>query len=561
MKKSSLLLATTLVAGSAVMTGCLDKGGVRGQRGDGSNSVVAAIEGITDEDLKREGMKYWLACDGNVRVQGTPKADRTAVEFPSENIKNEMVCSMEIGISEDEGKKLDWEWFGRLNGKPVVGLMYGSSKDKVVSKALQLKLYRVYSPKSGLSFKADLKVSFDVADAAQMPIEDKAIASLVCGETESFPGTYKKDTDKNAVLSFANLKVKDLKGRACKKVAVLVDNKEAFAGDVDVAFEDSLSTDPLTFPKDATKRYVLKASEVDGKLNVGLIPAGICSNLETSTGVCNDVRSVDLPVYAKHYLVAKVTGLTADGLGEKITFFVGAGSGFGLYEGSKLDIVSVNQAARSAAGSDDRKAFSFYRSKIQDNLYKAPFNADFIAGKDFAADFATEEDLNKVMLVHIEDLRVHGMHTVKAEDLNKLDSAYWLALVTAKKDAESKEFIATGFDKYFHSASAPATQDSKPAYLNTATLVADMAAITGPSKYRSYAISGGLMAEATCKEEKSAYFAGLSQRHMGNLKPDGGVDAAIDACAISGDKFTAAVGTGYTFEASLYRFGWHVLTK
>ena len=135
MKRSSLLVSS-IVFGSVVMTGCLDKGGIRGQKGDGSNSVVAAIEGITDEDLKREGMKYWLSCDANVRVQGTPKADHTAVEFPSENIKDQMLCAMEIGIAEDEGKKLDWEWFGRLNGKPVVGLMYGSSKDKVTNKAL-----------------------------------------------------------------------------------------------------------------------------------------------------------------------------------------------------------------------------------------------------------------------------------------------------------------------------------------------------------------------------------------------------------------------------------------
>ncbi len=560
MKRSSLI-ASSIVFGSVVMTGCLDKGGIRGQKGDGANSVVAAIEGITDEDIKREGMKYWLSCDGGVRVQGTPKADRTAVEFPSENIKNDMLCAMEIGISEEEGKKLDWEWFGRLSGKPVVGLMYGSSKDKVVNKALQLKLYRVYSPKSGLSFKADLNVTFELANGVNMPAEDKAIASLVCGDTESFPGTYKKEADKNAVLSFSNLKVKDLKGRSCKKAALLIDNKEAFSGAIDVAFADALSTESLVFPVDTTKRYTLKASEISGGVNVGIIPAGICSNLETSTGVCNDVRIVELPVYTKHYIVAKVTGLTADGRGERITLFVGAGSGFGLYEGSKLDVEDINKAARSAAGSAERKVFSFYRSKIQDNVFKAAFDADFISGKDFAADAATEEDLNKIMLVHIEELRVHGMHAVKAEDLNKEPSAYWLALVTAKKDAETKEFIATGFDKYFHSASAPATQDDKPVYLNTTTLLADMAATTGPAKYRAYAISGSSMAEAGCKLEKSSYFAGLSQRHMGNLKPEGGVDADIDACAIAGDKFTAAVGTGYTFETSLFRFGWHVLTK
>ncbi len=560
MKKSGLL-AISIVFGSLIMSGCLEKGGIRGQKGDGTTSVVAAIEGITDEDLKREGMKYWLACDGGIRVQGTPNADRTAVEFPSENIKNDMLCAMEIGISEDEGKKLDWEWFGRLNGKPVIGLMYGSSKDKVVNKALQLKLYRVYSPKSGLSFKADLNVTFELANVANMPAEDKAIASLVCGDTESFPGTYKKAADKNAVLSFSNLKVKDLKGRSCKKAALLIDNKEAFAGDIDVTFKDSLSTETLVFPTDTTKRFTIKASVISGGVNVGIIPAGICSNLETSTGVCNDVRSVDLPVYAKHYLVAKVTGLTADGLGERITLFVGAGSGFGLYEGSKLNVEDINKAARSAASSADRKAFSFYRSKIQDNVFKAAFDADFISGKDFAADVATEEDLSKVMLVHIEDLRVHGMHAVKAEDLNKLDSAYWLALITAKKDTESKEFIATGFDKYFHSSSAPATQDDKPVYLNTTTLLSDMAAATGPAKYRAYAISGGIMAETGCKLEKSAYFAGLSQRHLGNLKPEGGVDADIDACAVAGDKFTSTVGTGYTFETSLYRFGWHILTK
>ena len=559
MKRRNSLLATAIVLGSVVLTGCLEKGGVRGQKGNGSNSIVASVEGISEEDLKREGMKYWLSCDGSVRVQGTPKADNTEVEFPSETIKNDMLCAIEIGLAEEEGRKFDWEWFGRLNGKPVVGLMYGSSKDKVVNKALKLKLYRVYSPKSGLSFKADLNVKFEIPDGTSMPAEVKVIASLVCGDTDSFPGTYKKETNKNAILSFSSLKVKDLKGRSCKKTAILIDTKEAFAGFIDIQFKDSLSTESLVFPIDTAKRFILKPSEISGGVNVGIIPSGICSNLETSTNVCNDVRSIDLPVYSKHYFVAKVTGLAADGLGQPITLFVGAGSGFGLYENSKLDIVAINNAARSPAGSQERKKFSFYRAKIQDNIFKTTFDADFISGKNFASDLATEEDLRKIMLVHIDELRVHGMHAVKAEDLNKLDSAHWLALITAKKDSETQEFIATGFNKYFYSASAPATQDDKPVYLDKATLL--MAAAPGHDKYRTYAVAGSSLADAGCKLERNFYFSGLSQRHMGNLKPESGVDAEIDACAIAADKFTAGVGSGHTLEASIYRFGWHTLTK
>lgn len=558
MKRSSYQFAVTLVAGSALLTGCLDKSGKLrgpGAGNQGSNSVVASIEGISEADLARDGMKYWLACDGDIRIQGAPKADKSAVEFAGDKIKNDMTCAMEVKISEEEGAKLSWDWFGVANGNPIVGLMYGSSKGKVADRKLSLTLYRLYSPKSSQSFSAELAVSLELAEGADMPAEDKAAASLVCSETESFPGTYKKEADKNAVLTFANLKIKDLKGKSCTKVALLVDNKEAFSGETkDLTFADPKKDEVLKFPKEAGTRYLLKAADTGGTVAVGTIPGGVCLNYEGN--ICKDRRTVSLGSWTKNYLVAKVMGQTNDGNGSTVTFYVGAGEkGFGMLESNTLLAEAVNTAARSPAGSQERKAFNFYKASIADILFETKFDADFVSGKAFDDYVATEADLDKVMFVHIDEVRVHGMHPVEASELNKAEKAHWLAVVKAKKDTEEKEFIATGIEKYFFSPEAPATLEDKPAFLNLETLIADMAKET-PEKYRAYAIKDGIMATDTCKMELSAYIAGISTRHLGNLKPESGVDADLEGCAIASSKFSAAVGTGYTFSASLYRFGW-----
>lgn len=557
MKRSSYHFAVTLVAGSALLTGCLDKTGKLrgpGAGNQGSNSVVAAIGGISDEDLARSGMKYWLACDGGVRVEGTRKADNSAVEFPGDKIKNDMTCAMEVKISEEEGAKLDWDWFGVANGNPVVGLMYGSSKGKVAKRALELELYRLYSPKSAQSFSAELAVTLELAEGAEMPADDKTSASLVCSETESFPGTYKKEADKNALLVFANLKIKDLKDRSCSKVVLLVDNKEAFSGETkDLKFVDPKKGEPQKFPKEAGTRYVLKAADVGGAIDVGTIPGGICLNYENSE--CKDRRTASLGKWPKNYMIAKVMGISDDGNGDTVTFYVGAGAtGFGLLNGDSLDVKAVNKAARSAAGSDERKAFSFYKAAVADDLFETTFDGDFVSGKAFESYLASEEDLDKVMLVHIDELRVHGMHVIQEDDLNKAEKAHWMAVVKAKKDNDEKAFIATGIEKYFYSPAAPATKNDKPAFLNLETLVADMAK-AAPEKYRAYAMKDGIMATESCKLEESAYIAGISARHLGELKADA-PNTELDACEISGDKFSAAVGTGYTFSAELYSFGW-----
>lgn len=255
-------------------------------------------------------------------------------------------------------------------------------------------------------------------------------------------------------------------------------------------------------------------------------------------------------------------GLTKDGDGESVTFYVGAGAtGFGLFEGATLDVKAINKAARSAAGSDDRKAFSFYKAAIIDDLLKASFNADFVSGKSFEAYAAEDADLDGVMLVHLDSVRLHGMHPVSADDLNKETKAHWLAVVKAKKDTEEKEFIATGIEKYFYSPAAPLIVGTDPVYLNTEALLTDMAAAGGPEKYRAYAIKDGIMAADTCKSEKSFYIAAMSARHLENLKPASGADADLDACDIEPAKFGAAVGTGYTFSSTLYKFGWSELAK
>src|SRR5690606_19051677 len=109
----------------------------------------------------------------------------------------------------------------------------------------------------------------------------KVVPSLVCSDTESFPGSYKEETGNDATLVFSGLSINDLKNRSCKKVVLMVDHKSSFAGDVDVAFAVPAKEETLKFPvktdgQTSAMRYILKYVDVSGDLGVETTPGGVC---------------------------------------------------------------------------------------------------------------------------------------------------------------------------------------------------------------------------------------------------------------------------------------------
>src|SRR5690606_30629014 len=123
------------------------------------------------------------------------------------------------------------------------------------------------------------------------------------------------------------------------------------------------------------------------------------------------------------------------------------------------------------------------------------------------------DDVEGVVFLHIERAYVRGFLPVTEESLNGRSSARWQAHVVAKKDGSPDvEFVVTGKDKYFGSATPPVAAPAD--YFDYAGLVADMtgAATTGNERWRAYAFKGGAMSEASCDADKAYYVDVMSIR-------------------------------------------------
>ncbi len=559
-----ILVAIVGVTGAGlVTTACLPQNGLGSKQG-GSDSVVASIDGISDQDRARDGLTYTLVC-GDVKVKGEPKADKSAVSFAGDKIKDKDLCAMEISLAKD-ADKLDYDWFGVANGKPLVGLLYGSDQQQVLSGKLLLTLYKLYSQKDDSSFTGKLNITFDVTDVADLPEEAKTKASLVCGDSDKYPGDYKKDAGgKDGVLTFPNLKVKELKGLNCDKVVVLVDNSEAFAGSLTgVSFAAAKKGDELTFPTTAGSRFTVKSSKINaGGVDAGTQPGGLCLHYENSK--CLDVRSSldlagELP-FAGNIVLTRVKGKAGDD-GAVVTLLAAAGLNgvIGALPAKSFTTDDLNKAlsATDAAG----KNMIFFHDVGDADLLKLTFDDDFVQGKHLTK--ATEGELTNLSILSIEKIYVHGFHKVDETTLNAAPvNTVWMSKVKAtRNDAQEvtlAEFIVTGKTKYFTSPAAPLTVDGKASYFSFPTLASEMASAAGSDKWSVYALKGGAMADASCGNERATYLDGLSALNASSLKQ--APNAGLDACEITKAKFDATLATGYTISADHYVWEWFEAKK
>lgn len=565
---SSLFVAAalTIAFGASSCISTKRSGGDAG--GPGNNSIVASIGGIADVDSKRPGLGYFLVCDTGVTVTGdvSKEGDKDVVKFAGTQVKEGNTCAMEIraGATDPILKDLNYVWYGYADGKAVPGLLYGSDQQKVASKKLKLQLYKLYSLKCDECFNVTVNVDFDITDAALTPVDAKSSANLICSATEQYSGSYKKTADKQATLSFENLKVADFASKTCDRLVVMVDSKEAFSGpSSDLQIKTPKKGDLLKFPTAADKRYTLKASVPADTLSIDTrMSDADCVRYENQPGSivkkCVERRSVVMP-FAKNFFVAKVQGKKADG--SSFIFTVASGeNGIQLFDGNKLSVDAVNAAVSANASDAQKKALHFYNEAAADLLTGSVFESEFL--KTAAEDQKVKASmLSGITFFHIVSLQVHGFHQVEEKALNDKPTAFWMAAIKATKTgATEHNLFVTGYDKYFHSHSVPATTDQgNPTYVNGKTLIADFASAQPNERWRLYAIKGASLAPSACELDNLMTPASLKTSDELNgtegltLADGAPADAKFDACEVSKDLVhSGGIDASYTVSASTF---------
>ncbi len=561
-----LTLVALMLATFPLATSCLSRDGRMGGNGgvgDGGAAVLASIGGISDQDLARPDLGFFLACNNGIRLKGEAKKDggKEFVRFSGDGIEDgKTSCSMEIRA---DVKDENYIWFARDKGEPVKGFLYGSNEKLVEKRSLSLTLYKLYSIKEASEdFAATVAVELDFAEGATAPDAAKSSANLECGD-KKHGGTYVKGEGKLATLKFPSLKVKDMKGVKCEKVVILVDQVSAFTGETAAVelleFKDPKKADDLKFPTDPAKRYLLKATPTGG-IDVGAELVGPCLRYEAPK--CLDMVEFDKFPFTKNYMVALVEGKTNAGEGERVAYYVAVGEAGINPQSGMLDRAAINAALKADATEAQKKAFHFYAEALGDELFKAPFDAKVISGEALAAHKVSLEEVavtKKVMFLNLHKIWVHGFQAVdeaalaaKAEAAN---GAVWFATVKGKKDAQTDvEFVVTGFDKYLRSAKAPALVAEKPVFFKDTLFIEDLKSAQPSERWRVYALKGAAMAEATCELEKP-YLLDFQPELLATEAKD----LKLDLCEIAKDKFKPELLDGsWKLEASYQAMGWFV---
>jgi len=505
----------------------------------------------SDRDLP--GITYALHCDSAAGVAKEPVmgeivagADET-IKFAGEKIADGDNCALEIRIPAPTGADAEsYTWHSKPDDRKV-GLLYGSSRGKVAGRKLALTLYTLYTRNEGPQFLADIDVAFELPAGAKIPAA--ASASLLCNNNKNYAtSVYKASGDKEGTYSF-KLPVADMKGVACSTFTVLEAAKAVYEGALDIAVFKFAEP-----KKDEVVKFGTRVKLIEKKTDSVTtdIAAGKCVNYDAAKLNCLDLRTVTLP-RAKNFWAARVqTRVKAN---EVVSLFVGsAGNGNVLdATGNTKTVVDFNKSLAKNASAADKVLFSWFNTSIYPEFQKVEWNKNMASNSVLRDGVAKREAIEGLEMSHIESLWIHGFKEVSEANLNKAESARWIAVVKATNGTASAEFIVTGADDYFASATRPATDK----FFSWDAIKADRDAKSG--KYKVYAIKAGAFATATCTVDKAFFIDELSGKYDDEMKPasaTAGRIAEVDQCLVGNDKFTKDYDT-WSVAPTLYQWGWH----
>ena len=530
-----------------------------GSRNPGSASVIAAIDGMDSEDRSLPGLTYKLFCDSGVTAEGTifgSGADEV-IRFPGDRVADGDECALEVRAVIPEADLASFTWHAKPE-EQAIGLVYGSDKAKVEARKLALTLYKLFSRIDGAQFTTVIDVAFDVSEAgSRLPDFTKVSAAMECDTEKLATGIWRKaERDSEGGFTFT-LGVSALKGKKCQKLTVLETQVALFEGDLDpavVAFPDPKRGDAVKFDK----RFTLKPRPVSGDAIVTTV-AGDCINFDAARRRCMDRRSIEFP-RESNYWVARIE--VRDAAKKRLALFVAPGAkGFALDASGRTKTAQAMTAAlRKDASPAERAAFNFYPAGIASDLFTYTFDKNFVDGLYHTSFVLARETIEDSTVLNIDKVWFHGFAPVAESDLDKLTSARWLALVEAKKDAQTASFVVAGPRDYFYSDRRRAGSTAAPKFFSWEAFRADRDAASG--HFRVYALRGGPMATSGCENVITNYVDDVSSRHLGELDigtASTGRIARMDACQVAAAAVSKDFDSGWTITPKFFEFGWHEL--
>ncbi len=572
MKKVSLsgnvarfpIVATRIAVTAAIIAGCYASH--KSPDGAGGNSVTAAIDGISIEDKSLAGIGYFLQCEGKAEVTGTVSGQAPAEQVISFNSPalsgNETACAIQVraglpGV--DEIAKYDYRW----NSFPETpGLYYASDKQPIVNGALAVTLFKVYAkiPKDANAVvTAVFSLVFDAADQGVLPEANAVAAVLLCNGEQFSAVDFARSTDpqkpREAVTTFKLEKTK-IAGKSCARLDLLVANTPTYtAGAVaGVNF-------PTGQAGNETKKFgpftLYRIGQ--GQTIVQTINGGLCLDYDVAAAVCRDRRSVKLP-RVKNVWAALVVG--ADVANRRVDYVVTGAQGFGLdidADHQELTVEKLNLDLKNGL-----THYRFYRPTLKTDLLAAAYDATTVANGFGSVERVPVAQLANVGIVAIPELYFHGFYEVTADVLNVTGraTARWLAVLTAKKEADEKQFIATGGADYFYSGDRKAIDAGIAKFFSWDAVKADRdAAATPPDPdgFDIYAFAGGAMVPTGCSTELAYFIDEMSGKNASDFLatnvPTGGTDQKLEACEVRtfGKDYDA-----HAITAKYYLWDWHL---
>ncbi len=549
---------------SGLTLGCKFGGGdAAGNRGD-NDSIVAAIGGISDEDIKKNP-NYKLFCKDPSSKNRAPLTgavqDNTKIVFANASeVKPNDTCSFEVSLpNAADTKYKDWEWFAFKGSEKVVGLMYGSELAKVTSdRKLEVKVLKVYSEPTPGGFKALIKVTLPQDD--QSPLS----ASLTCEGNLSASGTVTNAGETGANRTVEISLSDKFFNKKCSDLSLLAGSvaKYSIKGMGDVDFAGAKAKDTLEFPKNFKtdgKRYTLGVQSV-GDLVPEFKDGGSCKNFDAVKNVCLDATTSSTNSSSNKTNQNIIARLVVDEAGKPNVVYV-SGPGKGglgvLPAGSALDIKDFAQGATAG-----NPSYNFYSAfDFVTTLGKKEFsNAMRDGSEQILKDKKLKpENVKNLKFVKIERYWVHGFHALGDRmDLDKTVNPIWFGILTLKKEGQSHQVLVTGPIDGFQSKDKVTDQW---VYFDWATLV-KQAQAKALNNWRVYALSqSGLKSQAanpTECEKKKLSLNGMMDTIGVMTKEDlPGVSSYIADCRLKADKVTPFDGGWEVTSAQFYHWTWY----
>ena len=437
------------------LVSCKFSGG--GAAKEGKDSIVAAVGGISDNDINLN-LAYKLLCkDSGGQTSRKPLdgqiSNKTKIVFANASeVKPTDKCAFEARLSSAKTKEPpfnNYVWHAASGDKKEVGLMYASQQGQVTSdRKLTLEVFKVYDPPADPNgFQAIVKVSLP-EDKDVTVANLKGCTKKDGGKLDNAGGEVSGNGGSETARSLSFNLSKDYMEGKCTSISVLdIGSKQSYSlsNVTTIVFSGVKAKDNVTFPKDGSVYKLTKDATTggsgasDGGLDVDAKDKGECKNFDISTRQCKDGGGS--PASGNVSMVAKTSfptfvQLTATKGGKTETLYMTGKNGL---SGLPADVT----LAALNNGAFNTQAYSFFKPNSGDFNPKVildkPLSAASISGSALGSKLT---DLKDYKFTKINGAWSQKFISTSRPNIDKFSNPVWFASVTiAKGDAKDSLIV------------------------------------------------------------------------------------------------------------------------